>query len=325
MRHLLVGFCGIVALATVLLPCGCGQRIDAPEQQEFSREPPTPDSYTRIYVRYDFDDAADLELARGGLVYVNQGTGLRTYYGSVEGGPSYEFEGLIDPAVLCQAPGDSIVIADRGDTTVKIFGPWGGGPRTTFRDPDWVQFGGIAADDDGNIYVSDVKRNFVRAYYRDGTPRFEKDLADSGFGVGHVLEPRGLFFDGEGLLIADTGKGWVQKVSVDSAQVGIWWLTGFLDVDEQGNVVQIPFDSPVDVAADASGFVYVADQGNQRIFKFTADSESFAVVNLDSRDIPGLEPPQEPPRGLRSITANASRVYALDDSVGTILVWKLVE
>ncbi|MCK4546346.1 MAG: hypothetical protein KAW17_02800 [Candidatus Eisenbacteria sp.] len=306
--------CGVLILGIGAL-AGCGQRIDAPHEEPWTKELPPPDSYVFKYERVGFDTATDLELARGGLLYVADANGVTSYYQDAERSPGWTFENVIDPAVVCEAPNGQIIVADRADTTVKVYDPDGGSPVVSFRDEDWALFGGIAADDAGNIYVADRQRSFVRAYLPDGTPRFAEDMADSGFGLGHVLQPHGLFYDGEYLWIADTGKNWVQKVLPDSAQLGLAFLDGYTYEDADGNEVKIPFSRPVDVATDSDGFLYVADQGNRRIFKFDRDLASFATVNYDSTI-------GQPPH-LRAIGVNETLVYAIDDSLGAILVWDL--
>jgi DNA-binding beta-propeller fold protein YncE len=308
--------CGILILgAGMVVLAGCGQRIEAPEERPWNRPLPAADAYSFRYERIGFDTTSDLELARGGLLYVASTDGITPYYQTVEGGPGWTFGGVLDPAAVCEAPNGQIIVADQGDTTVKVFDPDGGDPVASFQDADWIQFGGIAADGAGNIFVADRQRSFVRSYLADGTPRFAEDMADSGFGLGHVLQPNGLFYDGEHLWIADTGKNWVQKVVPDSVQLGLAFLDGYTYEDVDGNEIKIPFSSPIDVATDTDGYLYVADQGNKQIFKFDADLVSFAEVNYDS--LVG-----QPPH-LRAIGVSETRVYAIDDSLGSILVWEL--
>lgn len=312
------------ALAVVLgavLCVGCGQRIEAPRKGKFELNIPPPDSYTFKFERVGFGTASDIELARGGLVYLASTEGVTSYYQDINGGPGYPFAEVIDAAATCEAPSGNIVIADRGDMYVKVYEPDGTNMLASFTDTTWSNFGGVAADDSGNIYVADVDRSFVRAYLPDGGPRFVDedgfvvDMADSGFGLGHVLSPHGLFYDGESLWIADTGKNWVQEVLPDSIQLGLAYLDGYTYEDVDGNEIKIPFSSPVDVATDDNGFLYVVDRGNQRIFKFDENRASFATVNYDTTM--GRAP------GLRAIGVNTSMVFAIDDSLESILVWEL--
>jgi hypothetical protein len=309
---------GCLAAAS-LLAAGCGQRIDAPHEEPWTRELPPPDSYVFKFERAGFETATDLELARGGLLYVASAAGVVPYYQPMLGGPGWSFEELVDPAAVCEAPDGKIVVADRSDMTVKVYESDGGAPVSRVQDDDWVEFGGVASDGAGNLFVADSRRSFVRSYLPDGTPRFAADMADSGFGLGHVLNPQGLFYDGEYLWIADTGKNWVQKVQADSVQLGLAFLDGYTYEDADGNEVKLPFSSPVDVAADADGYLYVADQGNQRIFKFEPQEDgkpvSFATVNYDT--LTGRIP------HVRAIGVNRTMVFAIDDSLGSVLVWEI--
>jgi len=316
---------GLVVGIGVACWVGCGQRIDAPHESPFALIIPPPDSYVQLYERLGFDSATDLDLARGGLLYVSSMVnGVTPFYQSVLRGPGWPFEDLVDPAVVAEAPNGDILVGDRGDMHVKVYEADGGAPRVTFTDSLWAEFGGIAADDSGNIYVADAESSFVRAYRPDGTPRFSgQHLADRGFGLGHVMEPHGLFFDGEDLWIADTGKNWVQKVSTREIQLGLAFLDGYTHTyvgqDSLDNTVEyeikISFSSPMDVATDTEGFVYVADRGNRRIFKFDDKMASFTMVNYDTL--------MSQPPGLRAIGVSDTRVYAIDDSLGAILVWEL--
>ncbi len=295
---------------------GCGQRIDAPHEKPWNKELPLPDAYSFNYERVGFDTAVDLELARGGVLYIASADGVVPFYQDLLRGPGWVFEDIVDPVVVSEAPDGSILVADRGEMNVKVYDSTGGTPKLSFSDPDWAVFGGLAGDEDGNIFVADVQRSFVRAYRPDGTPRFTEDMADSGYGLGHVLQPHGLYYDGQHLWIADTGKNWIQKVNPDSVQLGLRFLDGYTYEDDTGNEIKLPFSSPVDVATDSDGFVYVTDQGNKRIFKFTAgDLAPFTTVNYDTTI-------GQPPH-LRATGVNDKFVYAIDDSLGSILVWEL--
>jgi len=306
----------LMVIFTLGMLASCGQRIEAPEENPWNKELPLPDSYVFNYERIGFETATDLELARGGLLYIASADGVTPYYQDVLRGPGWTFDGIIDPVVVSEAPDGHILVADRGDMNVKVFESDGGSPVVTFTDSDWAAFGGLAADDSGTIFVADREMSFVRAYLPDGTPKFTEDIADSGFGLGHVIQPHGLYYDGRYLWIADTGKNWIQEVNPDSVQLGLRFLDGYTYEDEEGNEVKLPFSAPVDVATDTDGFVYVTDQGNRRIFKFTQeDLAPFTTVNYDTS---AGQPPH-----LRAMGVNNKSVFAIDDSLGSILVWDL--
>jgi outer membrane protein assembly factor BamB len=202
---------------------------------------------------------------------------------------------------------------------VKVYDLSGGAPLLVVSDPEWKSIGGLAVDDKGNIYVSDPYRNFVRSYNSKGRWRFGVDLADSGFGIGHVLSPQGLGVVGETLLIteADGGKAQVQKVSTVEPQKGILFsdkvplLRAF--VDDNGD--ELALLRPIAVTTDNEGRILVLDAGQGKIFRYTAEGVSDVMVN----------PPEAGgPQNLAACAALGSyknRVYTLDKATGKVLRW----
>jgi sugar lactone lactonase YvrE len=243
------------------------------------------------------------------------------------GRPDYtvEFTGLIRPTILGKGSRVVAVLDEIDPLTVRVYSAGGGDPLLEFSDPDWVSVGGLAVDEDGNVYVSDTQRNFVRAYDRLGKQRFGVDLADSGFGIGHVLSPRGLCFDGEALLIAeaDPEKAQVQRISVDEPQRGLLFsptipfISSF--TDSAGD--EIALGRPISVCTDNQGFIFVLDDSLGRIFRYNPTGTSSAIVN---------GPGNLGPDTLQAATSigtyenrglDESRVYALENGSGNIHYW----
>ena len=272
----------VLCLAIHALIAGCGGKYDKP--LEFDRE------YRIGLYRYG-DSLSGFEFAThmavtGGHLFVSfeSDSALLDYFANGARNRNVEFEGVIQPTIVGEGLRAIAVVDMAGGTlAVKVFRPGGGEPFLTFHDPEWVEIGGVAIDDDDNVYVSDVVRNFVRSYDTLGRPRFEIDLADSGFGIGHVMSPMGLCFDGEALLIAeaDDEKAQVQRISVHEPQRGIVFSTGvpFISsfTDSAGD--EIAFSRPVGVATDIDGNIYVLDEGLGKIFRFTSEGEPYTEVN----------------------------------------------
>ncbi|HEC83531.1 MAG TPA: hypothetical protein ENI46_03470, partial [Firmicutes bacterium] len=213
-----------------------------------------------------------------------------------------------------------IAVADlEPSLAVKVYSLSGGDPLLTFSDPDWKMLGGLAIDDSGNVYVADTERNFVRSYDSKGKPRFTVDLADSGFGVGHVLSPHGIFLDDLGLLIAeaDPEKPQVQRISIDEPQTAIWFseqtpfITSF--VDTVGN--ELNFMEPIDVSSDNDGHIFVLDRQLSKIMRFTADGSPDAIVNTIAAGGPDtLANPV-------AIGTYGKKIYCLDAGTGIVHRW----
>lgn len=267
-----------------------------------------------------FEGASHMAMIYGHMYVAFSDEGaVRRYYGDGDPERDIVFSGLERPFVVGVGSG-GIAVADSSDgMTVKVYALDGGVPLLTFSDPEWEMIGGLAIDGDGNVYVSDMVRNFVRSYTSSGNQRFGVDLADSGFGIGHVLSPRGLWIDGETLLIAeaDGEKNQIQKISIIEPQKGIMFsseiplISSFTDAD--GN--EWVLDNPSAVIADSDGNVFILDDGVGKIYRFTAEGVSDATVNSVEAGGPAtLSAPV-------AIGEYKDRIYTLERATGTIHRW----
>jgi hypothetical protein len=314
----------LIAVCLLAFWLGCGGKYDKP--LEVYKEMPTG-AYNYADSLTGFTSATHMSMT-GGNFFVSFETGdVGRYYNS---GKRTEdiFNGLSYPAAIGASLGAIAVADGSGTMTVKIYPTIGGDPTLLIHDPEWGNIGGLAVDDNGNVYVSDMTRNFVRSYDRQGNHRFEVDLADSGFGIGHVLSPRGLCFDGEALLIAEGNgeKAQVQKIAIDQPQTGIpfsedvFFISTF--TDEEGNDIDLV--RPVAVAVDGQGRILVLDQALGKIFRFTEEGYPDAIVN----DPEGEGEGPDMLRGATSIGTHFSirslreNVYCLEAETGVIHRWE---
>lgn len=307
------------ALISLMLPVclGCGGKYEMPTET-------SKDAHLGEYNYsgdYGWFEGATYMAMIYGHIYVAFGDdgAVKRYYG--DGVPERDivFSGLEQPFVV-GVGGGGIAVADSTDgIAVKVYPLDGGEPFLTFSDPEWKMIGGLATDDDGNIYVSDLVRNFVRSYNSKGKLRFGVDLADSGFGIGHVLSPRGLWIEGETLFIAESNgeKAQVQKISTTEPQKGIMFssevplLSSFTD----GNDNEWVLIGPSAVTTDSDGNVYILDKELGKLFRYTADGVSDAIVNsLDAGGPQNLATPV-------SIGEYSRRIYTLETTTGTIHRW----
>lgn len=152
---------------------------------------------------------------------------------------------------------------------------------------------GIAMDSSGNAYVTDVKNHCIRKI----TPAFVvTTIAGTPGASGHkdgtgktalFTEPKGITIASNGdLFVADTGNHCIRKVSaagIVSTFAGTPAEAGFKN--GPGNVAQ--FDTPIGIAWNPDGALYVSDFGNSRM---RLVSKSGIVSNFA-----GTEPPNPRP------------------------------
>lgn len=192
---------------------------------------------------------------------------------------------------------------------VREFGLLGGDTISTFTDTTMAAVTGIAADDQGRVYVGGTavvlvedpndprirtRRFLYRIYRYERGPRYpgvtppdrlmpgadwHRDTTfavEEGSGLGTLVDPRGLYWSsvgGAALYAADFGKNWVQKLNPAQSSAGFYFLDGGRSGD--------PFNGPTDVVVDLQGFLYLCDTGNQRVVRYAADQEYVQTVNVE--------------------------------------------
>lgn len=135
---------------------------------------------------------------------------------------------------------------------------------------------GIAVDGSGNVFVADTKNFTIRKITPAGvvsTFAGSPFLVGSTDGAGSAARfflPFGLAVDGAGnVYVADSGNHLIRKISAEgvvSTLAGGAGQTGFAN----GAGTAARFASPMGIAVDGGGNVYVADSGNHAIRKITS-------------------------------------------------------
>lgn len=135
--------------------------------------------------------------------------------------------------------------------------------------PSFNQPSGIAADAAGNLYVADYGNNLIRKITPQGVVT---TFAGSGY-QGHIdasgvlasfNKPTGIAIDASGnLYIADSGNDLVRKISSAGAVTTIAGTDSAGYADGAGAAAS--FFSPLAVAVNSNGNIYVADAGNNLI------------------------------------------------------------
>jgi hypothetical protein len=247
-----------------LLGGACGERFDLPPQPDYQLPIPEPGTFNLKGV-WSVPEPTDLALSGLYIFVIEEHTRVRAYF-STRSSPSpppwvSPYEGLIAPVQVAACKRDTlfVIVADAGDMHCKIYNYLGGPPLHTFTDTLWVELSGLAADGDLNIYVADAARDTIQSYDRWG--RRVRVVSDYGTGSGYVIDPHGLAHNGHMLIVADTGKNWVQRLRPDTTDIAAIAEP----IGRQEGLLLAPWD----VASDSRGeFIYVADTGHDRVLQF---------------------------------------------------------
>ena len=302
---------GLLALAAL---GGCGNRTSLPQQHIGGVIPPS-NTYRVKQVWTGFEAASDLILTSGSQVFVafpERGEVVGYYRTSREPRPNGTVIAGGRPTFLAEGAGRELVIADAdtaGGGRVRIIDLRAGGELSVFSDSTWGEIGGIAADDSSNVYASDRTRNVVRKYDRAGSMLIE--LADEGSGIGFVQGPGELDWQPGLVIVADTGKGWVQGLDPWRSNTAFFFLNG-----AEGPLG--PFGAVADVGGDEEGNLYVADSGLGAVLKYTGagDFDQRVDENAPAGSAGHLEAPV-------AVSASATLVFVLDRSLGKIVTFEL--
>ncbi len=304
-------------LVVVVMLAACGGKYDKPLEAERT---PRTGAYNYAGEYHGFEGATSMGMTGGNLYVAFKEKGeVARYLSTGKHVSDVTFNDLIRPFLVGVGRREIAVADSDPGLYVKVYAVSGGNPILKFTDPDWQDIAGLAIDDDGNIYVADAVRNFVRSYDSQGIPRFTTDLADSGFGIGHVLSPHGIYFDGKGLLVAEahTEKAQVQRIDFNEPQKGMWFseqvpfISSFTDT--MGN--EMSLIDPIAVASDRDGNIFILDSHLSKLMRFTSEGYSDAIVNTVEAGGPDsfVNPV--------AIGTYENRVYCLDAGTGIVHRW----
>lgn len=136
---------------------------------------------------------------------------------------------------------------------------------------------GLAADEDGNLYIADTLQNAVRRI----TPKGIVTTFASG-----LSEPMGLCWKNGALYAAETGANRIVKIEEGSVTV----VAGDgRDGMQDGPAAQAAFSMPQGVAVDEDNVIYVSDTGNSAVRRIK-DGEVTTLVERDTEDLGSFAP-----------------------------------
>jgi sugar lactone lactonase YvrE len=141
---------------------------------------------------------------------------------------------------------------------------------------------GIGADAEGNLYVADPARHQIIKIGCDGQGRPFACLGGPGSEPGRLRAPRGVLVGPRaGLYVADSGNHRVQIFDLHSGQLRAVWGQPDLWAEPTPSDTPGRFRSPLDLAADRQGRLYVVEPGEPagealrpgRVQRFDADGQ----------------------------------------------------
>ena len=273
---------------------------------------------------------------------------------------------VLDQGDTCAARYDSTRFTCRADDTnppdnrpyriwdysktwrVREYGLLGGDTISTFTDTTMAWVNGVAADNEGRVYVSGLQivvvvdplisglhtreTHFqINRYARGkrypgvvedpskGVTPYDRNMPGclwhrdttwtifEGSGIGSIVDARGLACGpktAQALHVADYGKDWAQKISVGTFPVGLF------EVDFGDN---LSLKGPKSVAVDQAGYLYVIDNGNLRVLRYSPSGDYVQRVDVD---------PDEQGQRFRDpvgVAVNDSVAYVADRALGKVV------
>jgi predicted outer membrane repeat protein len=145
-------------------------------------------------------------------------------------------------------------------------GPGGGDGRLC--DPR-----GLALAPDGDLFVADTMNCRISVFSPNG--RWRASFGQRGAGPSEFDAPHGVAVDERNVIVADTRNHRIQVFARDGRWERAFGTLGDARIDatfdaHAGEAPPLELNFPVDVALDARGRIFVADQGNSRIVRTDA-------------------------------------------------------
>lgn len=262
-------------------------------------EVPARGAYVQSLAGMAFDSSGNLIVVESGAARIRKvsasGTLSLLSASAAFGAPG---TALLAPSGVAEDAQGNLYVADAGrhqifkqtkDGTVTVVagtGQAGFGDSTDWSPPQFNQPAALALDASGNLYVADTKNHRLRKIDSTGKVTtvaggYASGFAgDNGSAVSAWLNsPSGVAVDAAGnLYIADRDNHRVRKVATTGTitTVAGTGTAGFSGDGASATSAQL--NSPVSVAVDAAGNLYIADRDNDRIRKVDASGAISTVA-----------------------------------------------
>lgn len=178
-----------------------------------------------------------------------------------------------------------------GRARVQLFDPSGSWLRTIREfevgdEPEALDTpAGIAADAQGNFYITDMESSCIKKFSPDGT--LLDVFGSEGVADDQLMVPQDVDLDTEGnLYVADTDNNrilkWDQQgncllvLGINELDEDAGWL---MEGEEPGE-----FDGPQGVTVDGAGNILIADTNNHRVQKFSPAGEFLETFGEEGED-----------------------------------------
>ena len=232
-----------------------------------------------------------------GIITVIAGIGEEGYTG--DGGPAIDARLAYPAGVTVDAAGN-LFFSEYFDHSIRRVDPSGtittiagtgeegfagdGGPAVEAQLSSPV---GVAVDAAGNLFIADSGNRRIRRVDPSGNiSTFPRGYSSDGVTLSG--SPAGLAVDAAGnLFIADTSNSNIYRVDPSGritiiAGIGRWGFSG-----DGGPAAQAHLSTPSDVAVDAAGNLYLADEGNHRIRRVDSSGIITTIAGTGVRGFAG--------------------------------------
>jgi len=231
-----------------------------------------------IYIADQNNDRIQAILGSGNTVTI-AGTGIPGFNGDGLPGTATQ---IFSPGAMATGPDGTVYFADKGNQRVRALRA-----NAIIVTLAQTPVSAVAVDASGNIYIADGPNHRIlsidptgRAYViaGTGTPGF---AGDGGPALAAKFNsPGGIAADAHGnLFIADTGNN---RIRVIGANGNLQTIAGNGAADfggDAGPALSALLNAPTGLLVDASGNLWIADTGNNRIRELSPASASTSVAS----------------------------------------------
>lgn len=200
---------------------------------------------------------------------------------------------LASPFGVAVDSSGNIYIADQGNNRIRKITPDGNintvagngtsgytGDKGSATSAELSNPQGVAVDSAGNIYIADTSNNVIRKVSNGSITTIAGDNSlgfgysgDGGQAVSaQLFHPTSLALDASGnLYIADTNNSVIRRVGTDNTITTVAGNHAPGYAGDGGQATAAEIDNPSGVALEATGILYIADTGSNRVRKVALD------------------------------------------------------